>query len=302
MKWRTVLCTALFLCGTVLLSACGGGEVPAPAEPPASSEVPAPSQPEEVPAPSESASSSEPEPPASSVPEKENPLIVNGVLKSYDTGKQKDVVLPSGKFTKIDSGCFKNNTTMESVSIPEGVTEIGFAAFSGCYNLKSVQLPKSLIKIGASAFFGCAALQKVEFPENSGLELSNSAFASTGLRELDLPENVKLEDDCVFANCEKLTRARVEIKGEIRPHTFANCISLKTVFLGKEISTIGNSAFECCFALSEINYEGDNKEIQKKVDQLLENKTKSPKHPAVSCAKRQETAFLHGKTEAKNQR
>ena len=24
MKWRTVLCTALFLCGTVLLSACGG--------------------------------------------------------------------------------------------------------------------------------------------------------------------------------------------------------------------------------------------------------------------------------------
>ena len=52
MKWRTVLCTALFLCGTVLLSACGGGEMPAPAEPPASSEVSAPSQPEEVPAPS----------------------------------------------------------------------------------------------------------------------------------------------------------------------------------------------------------------------------------------------------------
>ena len=36
MKWRSVLCTALFLCGTVLLSACGGGEMPAPAEPPGS--------------------------------------------------------------------------------------------------------------------------------------------------------------------------------------------------------------------------------------------------------------------------
>ena len=64
MKWRSVLCTALFLCGTVLLSACGGGEMPAPAEPPASSEVSAPSQPEEVPAPSESASSSETGPPS----------------------------------------------------------------------------------------------------------------------------------------------------------------------------------------------------------------------------------------------
>ena len=88
---------------------------------------------------------------------------MNGVLKSYDTGKQKDVVLPSGKFTKIDSGCFKNNTTMESVSIPEGVTEIGFAAFSGCYNLKSVQLPKSLIKIGASAFLAVLRCKRESF-------------------------------------------------------------------------------------------------------------------------------------------
>ena len=76
MKWRTVLCTALFLCGTVLLSACGGGEMPAPAEPPASSEGSAPSQPEEVPAPSESASSSEPEP----LPEPEPPKPWDGMV------------------------------------------------------------------------------------------------------------------------------------------------------------------------------------------------------------------------------
>ena len=91
MKWRTVLCTALFLFGTVLFSACGGGEMPAPAEPPVSSEVSAPSQPEKVPAPSESASSSEPEPPASSVPEKENPLIVNGVLKVENRARQAGI-------------------------------------------------------------------------------------------------------------------------------------------------------------------------------------------------------------------
>ena len=76
MKWRTVLCTALFLFGTVLFSACGGGEMPAPAEPPASSEVSAPSQPEEVPAPSESASSSEPEP----LPEPEPPKPWDGMV------------------------------------------------------------------------------------------------------------------------------------------------------------------------------------------------------------------------------
>ena len=111
MKWRTVLCTALFLCGTVLLSACGGGEMPAPAEPPASSEGSAPSQPEEVPAPSESASSSEPEP----LPEPEPPKPWDGmvvpegckaewrvtsgvlVLMHYDTGDRSEVILPTGR-------------------------------------------------------------------------------------------------------------------------------------------------------------------------------------------------------------
>ena len=79
MKWRTVLRTALFLCGAVLLSACGGGEMPAPVEPPASSEVPAPSQPEEVPAPSESASSSEPDEPEP-LPEPEPPKPWDGMV------------------------------------------------------------------------------------------------------------------------------------------------------------------------------------------------------------------------------
>ena len=271
MKWKNVLYTTLILCGAVLLSACGGGEVPASTTPPpASSEAPAPSRPE-APASSESASSSEStEPTSSSAPEKENPLIVNGVLKSYDTGKQKEVVLPSGKFTKIGSGCFKNNTTIESVIIPEGVTEIGYAAFAQCYNLKFVKLPKSLVKIDQSAFSDCVSLQKIEFPQNAGLELHTYAFGRTGLTELNLPENVVLNDECVFADCEKLTQARVEIKGDIKPQTFASCISLKTVFLGKNISAIDKFAFDCCFALSEIHYEGDKPEIQKQIEQLLE--------------------------------
>ena len=261
MKWRSVLCTALFLCGIVLLSACGGGEMPAPAEPPASSEVPAPSQPEEVPAPSESASSSEPEPPASRVPEKENPLIVNGVLKSYDTGKQKDVVLPSGKFTKIDSGCFKNNTTMESVSIPEGVTEIGFAAFSGCYNLKSVQLPKSLVKIEQSAFLDCVSLEEITFPENSRLELYQSAFENSGLLKVFIPSNIRIMNGGVFADCKKLISVYLEGQETIEKQTFASCYSLRTVILGKATKEIRAGAFDGCSNLSDVWYAGSWDEL-----------------------------------------
>ena len=167
MKWRTVLCTALFLCGTVLLSACGGGEMPAPAEPPASSEGSAPSQPEEVPAPSESASSSEPEP----LPEPEPPKPWDGmvvpegckaewrvtsgvlVLMHYDTGDRSEVILPTGRPYRIQANCFENNHKIVSVTFPADVIEIGQAAFAGCSALRQVDFLKSVVrKIDQSAF------------------------------------------------------------------------------------------------------------------------------------------------------
>lgn len=160
MKWRTVLCTVLFLCGTVLLSACGGGEMPAPAEPPASSEVSAPSQPEEVPAPSESASSSEPDEPEP-LPEPEPPKPWDGmvvpegckaewkieqgmlVLVSYEFTNGANVLLPTGKPYSIGTNCFMQNWKLTGITIPEDVVEIQQSAFQES-GLKQIYIPASV--------------------------------------------------------------------------------------------------------------------------------------------------------------
>ena len=65
-------------------------------------------------------------------------------------------------------GMFGNCRNLQTVIIPEGVTEIGDFAFRGCTALQSITLPSTIEKIGEGAFDGCAALTTVIIPEIVG--------------------------------------------------------------------------------------------------------------------------------------
>ena len=214
MEWRTVLCTALFLRGTVLLSACGGGEVPAPAEPPASSELPAPSQPEKVPAPSEpAASSASSEPASSSETEPPKPwdgmVIPTGckaewkieqgklVLVSYEFANGANVLLPTGKPYSIGANCFMKNWKLTGITIPEDVVEI-----------------------------------------------QQSAFQESGLKQIYIPASVRVLGNDVFADCHYLTQAEIEGTEKTGERVFARCGSLQKVKLGYGVIRIEEGAFE----------------------------------------------------------
>ena len=47
---------------------------------------------------------------------------------------------------------FHDCTSLTSVVIPEGVTEIGVCAFAECTSLTSIVIPKSVTEIGKDAF------------------------------------------------------------------------------------------------------------------------------------------------------
>ena len=51
------------------------------------------------------------------------------------------------------------------ILIPEGVTEIVWAAFSGCTSLTKVVIPEGVTEIGAYAFDGCSSLTEIVIPE-----------------------------------------------------------------------------------------------------------------------------------------
>lgn len=93
------------------------------------------------------------------------------VYKQY-SGKETSVAVPDiveykGNIydvVKIGNSCFKNKTTIKSVSLGKDVKVIGSGAFAGCSKLKRVKLSTSLTTIGAKAFYRCSALTAVIIP------------------------------------------------------------------------------------------------------------------------------------------
>lgn len=64
---------------------------------------------------------------------------------------------------EIRSNAFINASTLQSVTVSEGVQRIGETAFAGCIRLISISLPASLEAIGSGAFYKCETLREVEF-------------------------------------------------------------------------------------------------------------------------------------------
>ncbi len=135
-------------------------------------------------------------------------------VKSYN-GKGGDIVLPteaefSGTtytITEVGSA-FKDNDTITGVTIPEGYTDIGTEAFSGCTALKKAVIPGSVDTISSSAFLGCTALDTVNFEEDtaSSLTINAGAFANcTSLTSIELPARFSSTRYNFLYGCDSLT-------------------------------------------------------------------------------------------------
>ena len=72
--------------------------------------------------------------------------------------------LPVPKTSEIESEAFKNLSSLEEVTLPEGLREIGSKVFEDCKWLKSVTLPNSIRILGNNVFEGCSSLTSVSVP------------------------------------------------------------------------------------------------------------------------------------------
>lgn len=116
-----------------------------------------------------------------------------GEISAY-TGNAAEITIPSQvgetRVTGINTNVFKDNTSITSVVISEGVSYIGGSAFEGCTSLRSVTLPASLTNIGSGAFHGCTSLEDMSFGEGLA-EIGGEAFREcTSLKDVLLPASV----------------------------------------------------------------------------------------------------------------
>lgn len=103
-----------------------------------------------------------------------------GIVIVRYTGEAVNVVIPAeinGKaVVRIGTGAFRENTELESVTIPDGVLSIGEEAFFGCTRLKAAVLPDSVASIENFAFMWCDHLENVVFP-NRAVEMGRNIFS-----------------------------------------------------------------------------------------------------------------------------
>ena len=66
--------------------------------------------------------------------------------------------------TAIAGTAFSGCAGLTGITLPAGITEIGFGAFAFCAGLNSITIPEGVTKIGGDAFTYCTGITRVTIP------------------------------------------------------------------------------------------------------------------------------------------
>ena len=195
------------------------------------------------------------------------------ILEAYNEtsdGAKDDVVIPDTydglPVVEIGNGAFRRHTSLKSVIIPEGITIIRCAAFSGCSNLVDITIPRSLITIEERAFEDCSSLLEIHIPQP--VDIGRRAFAGcSSLTKasfgLEAGGGFKRPiSDAAFKNCSSLEVAEFgPYYSEVSKYAFAGCSNLREIYLSSGLTDLKTQAFQGCKSLDLIYFWGTEEEM-----------------------------------------
>ena len=181
------------------------------------------------------------------------------VIRNNSYRSLTEVVIPATitvenqeyKVTRIGNQVFYDCQNLTSVTIYEGIKEIGWDAFSWCTGLTTIQLPNSLTAIWGGAFYNCQNLTSVNIPEGA-TTIGNVAFLGTGLTEITIPSSVTSIEGNPFENCKALATIVVE-NGNTVYDSRNNCNAIVETASNTIITACKNTAIP-----TSIKHIGDN--------------------------------------------
>ena len=179
------------------------------------------------------------------------------LLKSTDLGL-KSYTIKKGTRCICDyafTGDYRDDhsPSLQSITIPDSVTSIGYKAFYYCSSLQSVSIPKSVTSIGDDAFHDCSSLQSVTIPD-SVKSIGRSVFrACISLQSVSIPKSVTSIGDSAFYYCPSLQSVTIpDSVTSIGDWAFNDCKSLQSVTIPDSVTSIGDWAFGNCESLRSI--------------------------------------------------
>lgn len=173
-------------------------------------------------------------------------LKYDGVIKRigdeafYDCSTLESIELPNS-VTNIEKRAFLGCSSLTSIIIPEGVTSLGDFSFSDCSNLSSIEIPSSVTNIGEGAFCCCSGLKNIFVsPDNKYYDSRNNCNAI-----------IETKTNTLISGCD-YSVIPDGVKS-IAYGAFEYCSNLVGITLPKSLTSIGNSAFWRCSSFEEIN-------------------------------------------------
>lgn len=147
--------------------------------------------------------------------------------------KLKEVIIPEG-VTYIPNGVFNNADYIENIIFPSTLVNIDCFAFANCTSLKAAMLPDGLTSIGSQVFDNCVNLETVHYPKS----LTTTTY---------YPYDYRYPYGCVFKGCTKLKEIEIPDEVHMIPRgLFRYAPNLEKVYLGYNITSIGDLAFDNC--------------------------------------------------------
>lgn len=139
------------------------------------------------------------------------------------------------------AAAFLKHKTIETVVLPNSLTNIGERIFDRCGSLKSVAFPEGMTSVGDLSFYYCTDLEMYDFPSNFEA-IGARAFAGVKLGNVKFDKRVKLGDAAFESST--IVKLDMPLSADTIPAmAFAYCSELKEISIGEGVRYLGNMAF-----------------------------------------------------------
>lgn len=185
------------------------------------------------------------------------------VITGY-TGSETSITIPAqidGKSViKIENAAFKDNKKLTSVTISDGIEDIGESAFENCTSLSTITLPKTITHIGRNAIFNTAyynnevnwKLKRVV--EDKDLTIGSGNQETVPWEDVLAPTLQYLYLGTALIECEYSGIYRIK-KGTtvVADYAFVKSPEAKKIEFPNSLLSIGKYAFDGCIFLESFD-------------------------------------------------
>lgn len=180
--------------------------------------------------------------------------IAGGVIEIPSNEMTLETITLPSMLRNIGMHLFEAQINLKYVNMPNTVEEIGEYAFSGCWSLEEIIFSDNITELPLRVCSDCTSLKNVHLPNNL-LRIGDYAFSgniSEDFNSITLPQTLEYIGVEAFANT---NITNIEIPNSVSyigQLSFFGCSNLQTVNIPTSLRGLENNLFNGCESLSEI--------------------------------------------------